>query len=186
MKQRAGLPLLVALLLLTAGIQYGRVALFLEEGPPAVFVNDNDRNWVELGEGFPQPGIHQFIDEAVLCDVIKMTLGVRGSDRCLSFFSERPLASGEYLSIQTEHAEIINLNRRWMTAERRIVLAIPLQPQTMTGDDWRALPGIGPKLAAFIELDRQKNGDFCSLADLERVPGIGPGRLAAWNEYFIK
>ncbi len=67
-----------------------------------------------------------------------------------------------------------------------MVLAIPLQPQTMTPDDWLALPGIGPKLTAAIELDRQKNGDFRSLVDLERVPGIGSGRLAAWRKYFLK
>ena len=73
-----------------------------------------------------------------------------------------------------------------MAANRRMVLAIPLQPQTMTLDDWQALPGIGPKLATAIELDRQKNGEFCTLADLDRVPGIGPGRLAAWKMYFLK
>ncbi len=115
-----------------------------------------------------------------------MTLGVGDSARCLKIFSDRPLASGEYFSIQAEDVEIIDVNRGWMTADRRMVLAIPLQPQTMTSDDWQALPGIGPKLAAAIELDRQKNGDFRSLADLERVPGIGSGRLSAWRKYFLE
>jgi competence protein ComEA len=186
MKPRAGLLLTVALLLLTAGIQYGRVALFMEEEPPAVSINQSDGIWVELGEGFPHPGIHQFIDETTPCDVIQMTLGVRGSDSCLKSFSDQPLVSGEFLSLQMESNEIIDLNRKWMTADRRMLLAIPLQPQTMTSGDWQALPGIGPKLAAAIELDRQKNGDLRSLKDLERVPGIGPGRLAAWKKYFLK
>lgn len=186
MKQRAGLLLVVALLLLTAGIQYGRVALFMEEGPPAVSVGESDRIWVELGEGFPQPGIHQFIDETTLCGAIQMTLGAKGYIHCLKVFTDHPLVSGEFLSLDAENTEIINLKRSWMTADRRMVLAIPLQPQTMTPDDWQALPGIGPKLATAIEYDRQKNGDFSSLADLKRVPGIGPGRLAAWKMYFLK
>jgi len=186
MKQRAGLLLAVALLLLTAGIQYGRVALFMEEGHPAVSINKSDGLWVEMGEGFPQPGVHQFIDETALCGVIQVTLGVKGTGRCLEILSERPLASGEFLAIQMEDDEIIDVKRRWMTADRRMLLAIPLQPQAMTLDDWQALPGIGPKLAAAIELDRQKNGEFDSLADLARVPGIGPGRLAAWKMYFFK
>ena len=186
MKQRAGLPLLAVLLLLIAGIQYGRVALFSEEGHPAVSVGNSHGIWLELGEGFPQPGVHQFIDETTLCSVIQVTLGEEASVQCLKNASDRPLASGEFLSLQMEGSEIIEISQGWMTAERRMVLAIPLQPQTMTPDDWVALPGIGPKLAAAIELDRQKNGDFRSLADLERVPGIGSGRLAAWRKYFLK
>lgn len=186
MKQRAGLLLLVALMLMTAGLRYGRVALFNEEGHPAVSVGDSHGIWLELGEGFPQPGVHQFIDETTLCSVIQMTIGEEASVRCLKNASDRPLASGEFLSLQMEGGEIVEINQWWMTAERRMVLAIPLQPQTMTSDDWLALPGIGPKLAAAIELDRQKNGDFRSLADLERVPGIGSGRLSAWRKYFLK
>ncbi|MCD4688221.1 MAG: helix-hairpin-helix domain-containing protein [Desulfuromonadaceae bacterium] len=186
MKQRAGLPLLAVLLLLIAGIQYGWVALFSEEGHPAVSVGDSHGIWLELGEGFPQPGVHQFIDETTLCSVIQMTLGEEASVRCLKNASDRPLASGDFLSLQMEGGEIIEINQGWMTAKRRMVLAIPLQPQTMTPDDWLALPGIGPKLAAAIELDRQKNGGFRSLADLKRVPGIGSGRLSAWRKYFLK
>jgi competence protein ComEA len=36
------------------------------------------------------------------------------------------------------------------------------------------LPGIGPKLADRIVADREANGPFRSLDDLERVRGIGP------------
>jgi competence protein ComEA len=186
MKQRAGLLLAVALLLSTAGIQYGRVALFVEERPPAVSIGERDEIWIELGEGFPQPGVHQFIDETTLCGAIQMTLAKKGHIHCLKVFTDKPLASGEFLSIDIEDVEIINIKRNWMTADRRMVLAIALQPQTMTHDDWQALPGIGPKLASAIELDRQKNGEFNAFADLARVPGIGPGRLAAWKMYFLK
>lgn len=186
MKQRAGLLLAVVLLLATAGIQYGLVAPFVGEGHQAVSIGESDGIWVELGEGFPQLGVHQFIDETALCGAIQMTLGVKGHARCLKTFSSHPLVSGEFLSLNAEDPEIIDVKRSWMTAGRRIVLAIPLQPEAMTRDDWQALPGIGPKLAAAIESDRQKNGDFQSLADLARVPGIGPGRLAAWKMYFLK
>jgi competence protein ComEA len=46
------------------------------------------------------------------------------------------------------------------------------------------LPGIGPKLAAVIETDRQNNGDFDEFFALKRVKGIGPKKLEAWQEYF--
>jgi hypothetical protein len=47
-----------------------------------------------------------------------------------------------------------------------------------------ALPGIGPARAARIARERRR-APFCSLADLERVHGVGPGivrGLVGWAE----
>ena len=41
-----------------------------------------------------------------------------------------------------------------------------------------SLPGVGPALAAAIVADRDANGAFRSVEDLDRVRGIGPGLLA--------
>jgi competence protein ComEA len=41
-----------------------------------------------------------------------------------------------------------------------------------------ALPGIGPALAQRVVAYRVANGPYRSVADLEKVSGIGPGRLA--------
>jgi len=78
----------------------------------------------------------------------------------------------------------VALRRGYMSAEARMLLGIPLHPERMSRDDWQALPGIGEKLAEAIERDRQKNGDFGSLAALRRVKGGGPGRLKSWEKYF--
>lgn len=184
MNQRSGLLLLVVLMLLTAGIQYGRVDLLAEENPPTVFVGQSDGIWVELGEGFPVPGVHQFIDGMTLRVVIQMTTGNKGLVPCENNALDSLLVSGDFISLKLEGAEIVNVNRGWMAASRRMILHIPLRPQNMTAADWLALPGIGIKLANSIEQDRQKNGGFSSFEELERVPGIGPGRLAAWKKYF--
>ncbi len=84
-----------------------------------------------------------------------------------------------------EPTENIEVKRGWMKASQRMVLRIPLQLETMTADDWLALPGIGPKLAARIEADRQKNGVCSSFRELKRVSGIGPKRLEAWEKFFF-
>jgi competence protein ComEA len=44
-----------------------------------------------------------------------------------------------------------------------------------TAEELEALPGIGPVLAARIVQDREANGPFASVEDLERVDGIGDG-----------
>jgi competence protein ComEA len=41
------------------------------------------------------------------------------------------------------------------------------------------LPGIGPALSEAILEYRERHGDFKTVADLDRVPGIGPAKLEA-------
>ena len=49
--------------------------------------------------------------------------------------------------------------------------------------DLSRLPGIGEKRARAIVADREVNGPFQSVADLDRVDGIGPGILAGLEDY---
>lgn len=50
---------------------------------------------------------------------------------------------------------------------------------TATAEQIALLPGIGPKLAASIVADREKNGRYKRVADLDRVKGIGRKKLDA-------
>jgi competence protein ComEA len=40
------------------------------------------------------------------------------------------------------------------------------------------LPGIGPARARDIVANRERHGSFSRVADLDRIPGIGPAALA--------
>ena len=55
-------------------------------------------------------------------------------------------------------------------------------PVDVAGDPpWRLslLPGLGPVRADAVVRDREANGPVVTLADLERVPGIGPKTIDA-------
>ena len=41
------------------------------------------------------------------------------------------------------------------------------------------LPGVGPATAAAIVAERERNGPFASVDELDRVRGIGPAKLEA-------
>jgi competence protein ComEA len=78
------------------------------------------------------------------------------------------------------------IKQGWMPARQRLALGIPLHPDRMSREDWVTLPGIGEKLAAEIERDRQNYGDFGRFEALERVKGIGPAKLKALRPFFVR
>lgn len=81
---------------------------------------------------------------------------------------------GKTLEIQQEN----------LSATHRLALGVPLEISRMTRADWEILPGVGPRLAARIDLYRQKNGDFSRLDELLRVRGVGKKRIASWRKFF--
>ncbi len=72
-----------------------------------------------------------------------------------------------------------------------LALARPLSPGERIDADRAAagelarLPRVGPALAKTIVADRQAKGPFGSLEELDRVPGIGPGLLAAVGSHVM-
>lgn len=68
--------------------------------------------------------------------------------------------------------------RRPPTGEEALALGLPLDPNTASARDLAFVPGLSPALGAAIVADRRANGLFLTVDDLERVRGVGPGRLA--------
>jgi len=179
-----GSLLLVALLLLGIVVAHGRELFFNREEPPAFSVEKSPGITVLLEGGFSASGVHQFSDGVTLQNVINMTgLAVCPELQENSRLS-RSITDGEALNLVVLDNEVTKITEFWMPAAQRIALGIPLHPDRMSVEDWVALPGIGPKLAQAIDVERQQNGDFGSMEGLQRVKGIGSKRLAAWEKYF--
>lgn len=53
---------------------------------------------------------------------------------------------------------------------------------TAPPDQLQTLSGIGPAKAAAIVEYREKNGEFSSIQDLAKVPGIGPRTLESLSD----
>ena len=178
-----GTSLLVGILVLCLGFFGGR-RLFLDEEPPAVMRSASRALPVWLGQGFAQPGLHQLSDASSWLSVIELTEGEAPREWLSLELSTQPPQPGECLSLSPNETEKLVLIRDWLPAEPRMALGVALHPERMSLEDWQALPGIGPRLAERIEIDRQKNGDFGEFDALLRVKGVGRKSLERWRKYF--
>lgn len=68
---------------------------------------------------------------------------------------------------------------RPLAADERLVLGLPLDPNTAGSRELAFVPGLSRRLAAEIVLERERAGPFADVRDLARVRGIGPKKLAA-------
>jgi competence protein ComEA len=186
MRRTNGTVLLVLALLSITLFRYGRVVAFFDKEPPAFDVNRPGCVTLFLGEGFRNPGYHHFFDGAMVSDVIQMAVTERVVRVPVSVDEGRPLCTGEGLEILSSKAQEFVLSRFFVHAGQRITLGIPLRVDTMKTNDWQALPGIGPCLAERIVKNRQKNGEFADLEDLQRVRGIGPATIRRLKMFFLK
>jgi competence protein ComEA len=141
---------------------------------------------IVLGDGFPEPGLHQYSDGMTIGGVIELTrVASHAPELRADPLVDQRLGDGATLDIVENEGESHRLSTGWLPARQRLALGITLHPDRMSQEDWVSLPGIGEKLASQIEFDRQKYGDFGSLAALERVKGIGPAKLKALRPFFL-
>jgi competence protein ComEA len=67
---------------------------------------------------------------------------------------------------------------RALADDERLALGLPVDPNRADARTLAFVPGLSRRLAEEIVADREANGPFPEIADLERVRGIGPRRLA--------
>ncbi|MRR52992.1 MAG: competence protein ComEA [Deltaproteobacteria bacterium] len=131
-----------------------------------------------------KPGVYQFDRTVSLGTVINMTVPFLRGFSGGQGLTEKRLSTGNVVSVTCNDGEHVEITRKNVCAVERMVLGIPLDPNNLTPVEWELLPRIGPVLAKKIVLDRQENGDFRSICDLERVPGIGAATVRHLKGYF--
>jgi len=129
-------------------------------------------------------GIYNFPRGVKLEGVINMALSGVPANKIAMREPGRCMRDGERVSFNSVGGKYTEISVEMMPVTEMILLGIPLDPNVMHAPDWEVLPGIGPKLARRIVFDRQQNGAFSSVEDLERVPGIGPKTVDQIKNFF--
>ena len=184
MPRSSRLALWCLALLLCASLYFkGRVPTGKGEGA-AFFRARPGTITVRLAGDFPRPGLYELPEGASAVSAIKMTLPGTPLPAGIAASAGARLDSGEVVTLRLRGREVADLSKERMGAKERMLLGIPLDPDLLGTGEWACLPGIGPVLSGRIVADRQKNGAFGALEGVLRVPGIGPGKLAAIRRYF--
>jgi len=171
-------------LLLSLSLYFKGRAATETGGGAALFRGDRGLVTVRLKGDFPRPGLYRFPDGVSVLTAIKMTLPDAPPPGPWQAQGKPRLRSGDVVTLQFTGRRSPHISLQIMGVKERMLLKIPLDPDLLSAEEWGLLPGIGPVLSARIVSDRHKNGAFGSLEALLRVPGIGPGKLAAIRGYF--
>jgi competence protein ComEA len=152
---------------------------------PVVFLRDQPEGLkVKVAGNVVFPGIYQFPEKSDLRTVIKMAVPSAEQEDLRGFSPDVKLKTGDVVELLRGSSQRIDITVNKMQANEKIILGIPLDPNLMDAAEWDSLTGIGPVLALRIVDDRQLNGDFRSVADLKRVPGIGKNKIKSLERYF--
>ncbi len=153
--------LAVLMLLLVSGLVIRRVWQARSAPAPAALV--------EVQGAVPSPGIYELPEGTT----VRQAFAAAGADpvAVLDPFADLPVYHGYRVLLLPDGS-----TRVWLTDERLLV-GLPLDPNTADADLLEQLPGIGPARAAAIVDERRAGGPFAAVDDLIRVRGIGPATL---------
>ena len=130
---------------------------------------------IDVAGAVRRPGLYRLRPGSRIDDAIAAAGGVTAKAQLDAVNLAAPVADGEQVVVPARGA--VGSSAASAPAAGSSPSA-PLDLNTATAEQLDSLPGIGPVTAQKILDFRQQHGAFHSVAELEGVPGIGPGRLA--------
>ena len=124
---------------------------------------------VEVRGAVPQPGYHTLIDPSVHGALL--AAGLDPGD-----WSDAQLTPGTRIVVGDDHYHLEPM-------DELLVFGLPIDINTASAPALEAIPGIGSSKAAAIVADREEQGLFVSVEDLDRVQGIGPATVEKMREF---
>jgi competence protein ComEA len=130
---------------------------------------------IDVAGAVRRPGLYRLRSGSRIDDAIAAAGGVTAKAQLDAVNLAAPIADGEQVVVPGRGA--LGATAASPPAAGSAPSA-PLDLNTATAEQLDSLPGIGPVTAQKILDYRAQHGAFHSVAELEGVPGIGPGRLS--------
>lgn len=180
MKDRGVIPVLCALVLVGGVVFWRGLGVEKPAGGDVDYPVDNlwTATFIELSGPHLNHGIYTFFDNPLTTSELCVIVYTKGYCREHNIGDlGRSLRSGDSLHFPRGKGE---LRAGKMDGEKRVLLGVPLDPNSDSEEDLMAVPGIGPKTAQKIIKYRAAHGPFDSIAKLQKLLGA---RIKA-SDYF--
>ncbi len=125
------------------------------------------------------PGVYELDSGARVHEAIDQAGGITVDADVDTLNLAAPLADGSRIYVPAVGEEVLAGALIDVPPVAGAVEAGPIDVNQATAAELDGLPGVGPATSMAIVTERQRNGPFLSVDDLERVPGIGPAKLAS-------
>ncbi|WP_394943081.1 helix-hairpin-helix domain-containing protein [uncultured Ilumatobacter sp.] len=149
---------------------------------PEVLTSPTSGVTVHVAGSVLTPGVYVLDSGARVHEAIDRAGGVTGDADVDTLNLAAPLADGSRIYVPAIGEEVSAMTLIDVPFVEGAVDDLPVGPidiNRATATEMDGLPGVGPATATAIVTERQRNGPFLSVDDLQRVPGIGPARLAS-------
>jgi competence protein ComEA len=156
----------------------------LGPSPPPPLGQDLNPVFVEVRGAVAAPGVYSFDHSPSLAEVWRQGGGpgmappAPDSDQTDKIGK---ITSGSLVTISPDR----QYQLRRMDGAQLLTLGLPLELNTASTDDLKAIPGIGPALAQTIVTYRTAYGPFRKIDDLLQVSGIGLKKLENLRPHLV-
>jgi competence protein ComEA len=142
------------------------------DGPAVWGGTCDDEIYMQVEGDIRYPGVYPFCQEGDLIGLIERAGGLEPPDHIPPAFNDIPLEKGTKVTLKRDRSGW-GISRDRIPAFHSITLGIPISINRESEEGLTAIPGIGPKLARAIVMERGKRGGFKSLDEITDVYGIG-------------
>jgi competence protein ComEA len=156
---------MVLLLLLSGGLLLARQR-WLQARAEAPFV------MVEVGGAVPSPGVLALPVPATVHAAIRQA----GGDPTGMVDTSVPPGTRIVVEAGGWRAEPM---------DELLVVGLPVDVNAASAAALEAIPGLGPSVSAAIVADREANGRFSSVEELDRVKGVGPSTVERMRPFVV-
>ena len=127
-----------------------------------------------------QPGVYQLAGDARVRDAIVAAGGPTDAADWNTLNLAAAIGDGAKVYVPVEGEDVPPTQQPNPTGADEA--GLPIDVNAAGAAELELLPGVGPATATAIITERERNGPFLDVDDLDRVPGIGPAKLDALRD----
>jgi competence protein ComEA len=127
---------------------------------------------VEVVGEVPRPGMHRLDLDPTVAEAVEAAGGQSAG------LPATPLHEGDRVVVTADGVHVA-------PSGNPLLVALPVDVNSADAGAFEAIPGVGAELARAIVAEREQNGAFRTIEDLDRVPGLTAARIEEIRPFLV-